>query len=265
MDIQKYPRTPHLEGSRLQVGDHDLSQIKIEEIKHRFLVLEEKLDGANVGISFDESGKLMLQSRGHFLTGGPREKHFALFKAWANCHLRSLYSLLGRRYQMYGEWLYAKHTVFYDQLPHYFLEFDIYDRESHHWLDTPTRHTLLSGSPIRSVPVLAQGPTPEVMPVTRWLTRSNYQSPSMEIVLRDQAHKQGLDATRVLSETFLEPVMEGIYVKVEEGGHTVDRLKWVSTGFTNSILDSGTHWHHRPIFPNVLAPGSDIYTVIGSY
>src|SRR5205807_2014548 len=29
------------------------------------------------------------------------------------------------RYILYGEWLYAKHTVFYTDLPHYFLEFDI--------------------------------------------------------------------------------------------------------------------------------------------
>ena len=28
----------------------------------------------------------------------------------------------------YGEWLYAKHSVHYRKLPHYFFEFDIYDK-----------------------------------------------------------------------------------------------------------------------------------------
>ncbi len=62
---------------------------------------------------------------------------------------------------MYGEWLYARHTIPYDQLPHYFLEFDILDRETGMFLSTDRRHALLAGSPVRSVPVLARSPAPE--------------------------------------------------------------------------------------------------------
>ena len=68
--IRKYPRTPHIEGSRLQPGDEDLRQIPFETIKNRHLVIEEKCDGANSAISFDDEGELLLQSRGHYLTGG---------------------------------------------------------------------------------------------------------------------------------------------------------------------------------------------------
>ena len=66
--IRKYPRTPHLEGSRLQPGDEDLNQIPFSDIQGRHLAVEEKIDGANSGISFGENGELMLQSRGHYLT-----------------------------------------------------------------------------------------------------------------------------------------------------------------------------------------------------
>ena len=31
--IRKYPRTPHLTGSHLQAGDHDLKQIPLEDLK----------------------------------------------------------------------------------------------------------------------------------------------------------------------------------------------------------------------------------------
>ncbi|WP_368738900.1 RNA ligase family protein, partial [Klebsiella pneumoniae] len=79
--IRKYPRTPHIEGSRLQAGDEDLSQIPVTALRGRHTVVEEKVDGANVAVSFQD-GVLMLQSRGHFLRGGARERHYELFKVW---------------------------------------------------------------------------------------------------------------------------------------------------------------------------------------
>ena len=126
-ELVKYPRTQHIAGSQLQVGDEDLSQVKLESLRGLDLVVEEKLDGANCAISFGKEGRLLLQSRGHFLTGGYRERHFALFKTWAATHQESLRSVIGDRYIMYGEWLFAKHTVYDDLLPHYFVEFDVWD------------------------------------------------------------------------------------------------------------------------------------------
>ena len=155
--MKKYPRTPHIEGSRLQPGDEDLGQVPFAEIRGRALVVEEKIDGANSGVSFDDRGQLQLQSRGHFLTGGPRERHFHLLKTWAATHQDGLREALGARYIMYGEWMYARHTVFYDWLPHYFLEFDILDRETGAFLDTPSRRALLEGLPVVGVPVLHAG------------------------------------------------------------------------------------------------------------
>src|SRR4051794_23325822 len=84
MQLRKYPRTFHLQGSRLQPGDEDLDAIPWSEVVGRYVVAEEKMDGANSGLSFDVDGTLHLQSRGHYLTGGPWEKHFNLLKQWAN-------------------------------------------------------------------------------------------------------------------------------------------------------------------------------------
>lgn len=77
----KYPRTPHLEGSRLQQGDYDLSQVPFSDILGKNIVVEEKLDGANCAISFDGEGNLLIQSRGRYLTGGYRERHYNLLKS----------------------------------------------------------------------------------------------------------------------------------------------------------------------------------------
>ncbi|RYZ81640.1 MAG: DNA ligase, partial [Proteobacteria bacterium] len=120
-DLRKYPRTQHIEGSGLQKDDADLERVPFFDIVGKPLVIEEKLDGANSGISFTDSGEMLLQCRGHYLTGGPGEAQFAILKTWASVHQSALWEVLGTRYIVYGEWMYAKHTVFYDALPHYFM------------------------------------------------------------------------------------------------------------------------------------------------
>src|SRR3712207_6425212 len=158
--LHKYPRTPHLTGSRLQPGDEDLRVVSLEHLKGSSVVIEEKLDGANSAVSFGEDGRLLLQSRGHFLDGGPRARYFGLLKAWAGSVQGKLWEALGSRHVMFGEWLYARHTIFYDALPHYFFEFDVLDRETGHFLSTPARKELLKDVPIISAPVLYAGDAP---------------------------------------------------------------------------------------------------------
>ena len=77
--IIKYPRTPHLVGSGIQIGDEDLSQVPFSEILGNNIVIEEKIDGANCGISFN-NGVILTQSRGHYLLGGARERDYDLLK-----------------------------------------------------------------------------------------------------------------------------------------------------------------------------------------
>src|ERR1051326_3522624 len=156
--IYKYPRTHHIEGSGLQPGDEDLSIVPFHEFAGRYLVVEEKMDGANSAVSFAPDGKLLLQSRGHYLLGGEREKHFDLFKAWARRYTAELWEVLTDRHVMYGEWLYARHSVFYTDLPHYFLEFDLFDKTTGSFLSTQRRRDLLALAPfVASVKVLYEG------------------------------------------------------------------------------------------------------------
>lgn len=252
-EIRKYPRTPHLEGSRLQPGDEDLSQIRFSQIAGRHIVVEEKIDGANSAISFSENGELLLQSRGHYLTGGYRERHYNLMKQWANVHKDSLYRVLGTRYIMYGEWMYAKHSVFYDALPHYFLEFDIFDREKKIFLDTPSRKKLTDQMPIVSVPVLAEGKFTNRDEILKHLGQSRFITDSHIQCLKAVSLELGLDADRQCRETDWTTTMEGLYLKIEENGQVVDRLKFVRPSFSQCVDESGTHWIDRPIVPNQLA------------
>ncbi|MCM1090450.1 MAG: RNA ligase family protein [Butyrivibrio sp.] len=258
--IYKYPRTRHLEGSREQLGDEDLKCVKFDEIRGKYLVLEEKVDGANCGISFGGDGKMYLQSRGHFLNGGYGEKQFDLFKHWAGCFEDSLCRLLEDRYVMYGEWLYAKHTVFYDRLPHYFMEFDIFDKQEERFFSTCKRKEFLSGAPfIRSVRVLAEGYYDTLDEIKKWIGPSLFISKEPEHSLRAQCQKSRVDPELAIRQTDLTGTMEGIYIKVEDGDYVIDRLKFVRGSFLNTILDSESHWVNRPIVANCLADGVDLF------
>ncbi|MFD6949046.1 DNA ligase [Nocardiopsis sp. TSRI0078] len=257
--MRKYPRTRHIRGSRLQPGDHDLSAAPFGELAGRHLVVEEKLDGANAGISFGPGGEPRLQSRGHYLTGGPRERQFAPFKAWAATVAPLLWPRLGERYVLYGEWLYAKHTVFYDALPHYFCEFDVLDTRHDVFLSTPRRRELLEGTPVVPVPVLHSGPLARPEDLTRLVGPSTCRTPGWRSSLAEAARACGADPGRALAESDGSDHMEGLYVKVEEGDRTVDRFKWVRAGFTTAVLDSGTHWLDRPVIANGLVEPEVLY------
>jgi hypothetical protein len=262
--IYKFPRTRHLRGSGLQKGDEDLELVSAKELVGKFLVIEEKVDGANSGISFDsETLEMKLQSRGHFLTGGPRERHFNLFKTWAATHSERFLEVLLDRYVMYGEWMYAKHTEFYDLLPHYWLEFDILDKQRGVFLSTHERDVLAGGLPIRPVPVLFKGRFDNAEHLEAWLRDlikpSLYKSPNWKQKLREVALAEGLDPERAMAETDQSDLAEGLYIKWEDDGIVKDRYKFVRGEFVQQILDSEIHWLSRPIVPNKLAPGVDIF------
>lgn len=256
----KYPSTFHLEGSRLQAGDSATDQTPYAAVQGKHLVIEEKMDGANSGVSFSAAGDLQLQSRGHFLVGGGRERHFNRLKQWADAHVEGLFDVLGDRYLMFGEWMYAKHSMFYDALPHLFLEFDVFDKQDGVFLSTPRRHRLLEPLPVVSVPVLYAGPAPRrLSDLTKWIGPSVGRTAAWKDNLDQESRRQKLDEDRVRSQTDGAPHSEGLYIKVEDEHQVLARYKFVRASFTQTILDNEEHWQRRPIVPNRMAPGVDLF------
>ena len=250
--IHKYPRTRHILDSGLQPGDEDLGRAGFEEIAGRHLVVEEKIDGANAAIGFSTDGRLLLQSRGHYLTGGPRELHFSYLKGWAHGLRDRLWQALGPRYLVYGEWVYAKHTIFYDALPHYFLEFDVLDIATGTFLSTDRRRSLLGGLLIHAVPVLYEGTIPGAADLKALVGPSAYQSPRWQNNLAQDAMVPPHDPGLVERQTDASGLMEGLYIKIEEDGRVIDRFKYVRPDFVAMVIASENHWQSRPILPNRL-------------
>lgn len=258
--LLKYPRTAHLEGSRLQDGDDASDQVSLADLAGCHVVIEEKLDGANAGISFSGAAELLLQSRGHYLMGGASERQFNLFKPWASAHEAWLLERLEDRYVLYGEWMFAKHSVFYDRLPHYFNEFDIYDRIEGRFLSTARRHALLAGGPLLPVPVLYEGPMPASAKLLwKLVRRSLAKSAQWRQAFEATVAREGQPLDLAWKQTDKSDRAEGLYLKVEDGGQVLARYKLVRPDFTQAILDSGSHHARRPVLPNQLAPGVDLY------
>ena len=88
--------------------------------------------------------------------------------------------------------------------------------------------------------------------ILKYLKDSNYISNDHIENLRNEARKLNLDEELILRQTDLEKTMEGLYIKVEENGIVVDRMKYVRYTFLQTVEESESHWLNRPIVPNKL-------------
>lgn len=250
----KYPRTPHVEGSCLQLGD-DKARVPLKKLRGAFTVWEEKLDGANSAIRLDSEGRLILQSRGHVLSGGGKEGQFAPLKAWAAAHRDELWGLLGSRYVLYGEFCFALHSAFYNQLDHFFYEFDALDLKSGSFLSTADRHDLLMGASFPSVPLVYAGPSLlEPKRIEALIKPSLFKNADWKAALRIAAERSGeRDIEALMAKIDDTALCEGLYGKLETAEKTIGRVKFVRSGFVQAMLSHDEHWSERVLVPNGLS------------
>jgi hypothetical protein len=135
----------------------------------------------------------------------------------------------------------------------------VLDRRTGEFLDTPRRQELLAGTPVVSVPVLRSGRFETLGELTALVVRSVCRSGDWRRALADAAAQAGVDPARAAAQTDAADEMEGLYLKVEEGGRVVERYKWVRASFLTAVLDSGSHWADRPIIANRLADPQVLY------
>ena len=240
-EFVKYPRTPHLFGSKGTDDDKHLGEAESRRfIANDSLIVEEKLDGTNVGIHFTAEGAMVLQCRGHLITEGMHSQ-YDLFKQWAAVKRPVLEDRLGDRYILFGEWLYARHSVHYRQLRHYFFEFDIYDKEDEDFLSLERRLALLEGTGIQTVPVLHAGA----------LDREK---------LRNLIGPSRFDSEFENPLTnHIDHLMEGLYLRTEANGVVTGRAKFVRPEFVEKVKQR-EHWQYQTMTVNRLIEGADIWS-----
>lgn len=117
-NLVKYPRTYHFSFSpELQNDDRyieDLSDLKGSEV-----VVTEKLDGENVSIYSDG----YVHPRSLF-----DDKHPS--RSWLKQHAATFSYLIPKGWRICGENMYARHSIYYDNLESFFYCFNIWDEKN---------------------------------------------------------------------------------------------------------------------------------------
>ena len=154
----RFPHTPHLVwlGSDRPRGDKVLSQNEVRELLADEVIVEEKIDGANLGISFTEDSEIVLQNRGSYLSP-PYRGQFTRLTSWLGERAEGLTTILSPETILFGEWCAAKHSLLYDRLPDWFLLFDVYCRGKEQFLSAGQRNAMARVGGLRTVPEIARG------------------------------------------------------------------------------------------------------------
>ncbi len=220
-DFFKFPSTVHLAAPRdVDLRDDKvLSKAERSAFLERDLIVEEKIDGANLGLSFDADGGVRAQNRGDYLNF-PAVGQWKHLSDWLMPRTDALFDHLTDRLILFGEWCYARHSVAYDRLPDWFLAFDIYDRVEERFWSCRRRDEILASIGLARVPELAHG---------------RFTISGLEDLMRQ---------SRVG-----DAPAEGLYMRVDSEDWLEQRAKLVRTTFVQSIEK---HWAHSAIAPNRL-------------
>jgi ATP-dependent RNA circularization protein (DNA/RNA ligase family) len=219
----RFPRTPHLAwfGDALPRDDKLLSASEARDLLAEDVAVEEKLDGANLGISVGTDGKLRAQNRGQYVTPTALGQ-FKKLTRWMDLHERALADALGTNLILFGEWCAARHSLHYDNLPDWFVVFDVFDRSVSRFWSTSRRNALACGLGLSVVPTL----------------------------LHENTSLQTLKSlVESASSQFGRGPLEGIVIRRESSDWLTMLAKLVRAEFVQEI---GEHWRKRPIEWNQL-------------
>ncbi len=222
-DFVKFPTTPHLLwlGTTPARADKVFARHEAESFLRLPVIVEEKVDGANLGISFDAHGNLLAQNRGNLLQRGVKDQ-FAPLWVWLSERETRLFDALEDRLILFGEWCYARHSIHYTRLPDYFLAFDVFDKHEHHFLSSVRRDEVCDELKLATVPKLGAGLF-SLMEIPRLIGQSSlYDGP-----------------------------MEGVYLRQESSSCLIQRAKVVRPEFVQLI---GEHWLNQPMVANRMLP-----------
>ncbi|MEZ7138038.1 RNA ligase family protein [Komagataeibacter sp. SM21] len=215
----RFPSTPHLawlSHNPAPREDKFLSSSEALSLLAGEVEVEEKIDGANIGLSLSADGKILVQNRGQYLTPA-YSGQFGRLSEWLNLHEEILRNFLTSSLVLFGEWTAARHSIGYDHLPDWLLFFDVYDRAAGRFWSSSRRNALASSVGLKVTPTLLRGRT-DLVQLEKLLNSS--------------------------SSRYRVGPMEGLIIRREDSHWCECRAKLVHADFTQAI---GEHWSRRRI------------------
>ena len=210
--IHKFPRTQHIfniggatvDDRILDVHDCDTF------MKEDDVFIAEKVDGAQLGISMDENYKIMIQNRSHYVNSKSHSQFEKLDK-WIIDHTEALYQILDQDTILFGEWLYATHSIAYTELPDYFLAFDLYNKKKRLFYNRDKLVEALTDTNVHYV---------------REMYRGKLTNKSQLLSMIEQ------------KSVYTDGRVEGVYLKIFENDYVKARCKLVR----NDFICGNEHW-----------------------
>ena len=224
-DFFRFPHTPHIAwlGIDSPRDDKVLDSDQAQALLAGEVVVEEKIDGANLGLAVTANGEIRAQNRGQYLTE-PCAGQFSRMGAWLSQHRYALLDHLSPKLILFGEWCAARHSLDYNELPDWYMVFDVWDRVAKRFWSTPRRDALATRLGLALVPCIYRGKA----------RMSDLQSLLEKSMSRYRCGPP-----------------EGIVVRSEDAQWTLARAKLVRSEFTQTI---GQHWRSRAIEWNRVKP-----------
>ena len=209
-DFREFHRIPHLMGSSNHIAADDL------EIQFDFkgpVWVEEKVDGANMGVLYDGKN-LALRNRKHILKKGwektdtPAKIQFRRAWNWMHNHekdFQKIHAILESPIIVFGEWLWATHSIHYNKLPDLLIGHSIWSCEDRKFLGPEKMAEVSEGLKIKFV------------------KSELIQDPTLETIIQ----------IAEMESAYGDCVREGVVVKTQdERGFLIDTFKLVNRFFT---------------------------------
>ena len=221
-DFFRFPHTPHLAwlGQGEPRDDKVMPPAQAAALLATEVVLEEKVDGANLGFSLSNSGALQAQNRGQYLQV-PFSGQFVRLPAWLAVHAQTLQAELlahaNDKLMLFGEWCAARHSLNYDRLPDWYLLFDVFDQAKQVFWSSARRDAVARRLGLVTVPRFGRG---------------RYTLGQLKTMLIEEPSR------------FRDGELEGIVIRRESPTECIQRAKLVRASFTQGIED---HWRNRSI------------------
>ena len=228
--VSKFPRTMHL----VDLGSATRDDLRIPDatewlsisppgMHEEQVIVEEKVDGANLGFRVDRStGTLLAQNRSHFVNSSSHAQ-FKMLGAYAKANGPCLRDsvLRDEHLVLYGEWLHLKHSVGYDALPGgYFVAFDLRCLLTDTWASRDELEAVLSATSVPLTPLLLKAPKGSL-----------------------SLQRDVLPLVRRKSSFATDAAAEGVYVRMEANGCVTRRAKIVRPDF----IAGNARWNsHAP-------------------
>ena len=174
--------------------------------------VQEKIDGANMGISWLNDGPIV-RNRENILKKGysnirtPSKKQFTSSWNWVHSHeddIKQIENTWQSPITIYGEWMFAQHSMEYNKLPDWFIAYDIWSVEDSQFLSPEIVERLLLETEI-----------PFIKPIKTTFTSMS------DIISRSEMKSQYRDG-----------MVEGIVLKTSKGDFLQDTWKVVNKHFT---------------------------------